>query len=98
MKNIVIMPENLKIQAQEGKTILEIAQDFDLDIDGSCGGKGTCGKCRVNIDEGNGLQEVLACQFRLQRDLTIWPCRKMTGQIEKPLSGFRRISGRILSS
>ena len=76
MKNIVIMPENLKIQAQEGKTILEIAQDFDLDIDGSCGGKGTCGKCRVNIDEGNGLQEVLACQFRLQRDLTIWPCRK----------------------
>lgn len=76
MKNVVIMPQNLKIQAQEGRTLLEIASDMDLDIDGSCGGKGTCGKCRVTVDEGNGPQEVLACRFRVQQDLTVWIDRK----------------------
>lgn len=34
------------------KTILEIASECGVNIDGNCAGKGTCGKCRVRLVSG----------------------------------------------
>lgn len=37
---------------EEGKTLLEAAQSLGVDIEGLCGNKKVCGKCKVRIEEG----------------------------------------------
>ncbi len=46
---ITFMPQNLEVEAAEGKTILEAASEAGVNIDGNCGGRGTCGKCKVRV-------------------------------------------------
>lgn len=53
--------------AQSGQTLLEVLRAAGLHPDAPCGGKGTCGKCRVQV---NGVWQ-LACQTRIDRDLTV---------------------------
>jgi len=49
---IKFLPEDLVAAAKEGDNLLEIAMRSDIYINASCGGNGTCGKCRVKIVEG----------------------------------------------
>jgi uncharacterized 2Fe-2S/4Fe-4S cluster protein (DUF4445 family) len=39
-----------KINAREGETLLQLAQRSGLPIPAVCGGKGTCGKCRIVVE------------------------------------------------
>lgn len=67
--NITFMPDGGKISIHAGATILEAAGQAGIILNSVCGGKGTCGKCAVNI-EADG-QNVLACQYHIQSDLTV---------------------------
>ena len=49
---IKFMPEGYEAAANDGDNLLEIAMRSDVYINASCGGNGTCGKCRVKIVEG----------------------------------------------
>lgn len=49
---IKFLPEDRIVAANEGDNLLEIAMRSDVYINASCGGNGTCGKCRVKIIEG----------------------------------------------
>ena len=52
-KQIFIVNEQvLEIQFQEGETLLEVAIKVHLPLNHSCGGMGTCGTCRILIEEG----------------------------------------------
>lgn len=73
MKTVTIMPEKLNIPVEEGASLLQAAAMADIDIDGSCGGRGVCGKCRVRVDDGGGPREVLACTYKVTTDVTVWP-------------------------
>ena len=73
MKTVTIMPEKLNIFVEEGASLLQAAAMADIDIDGSCGGRGVCGKCRVRVDDGSGQREVLACTYKVTTDVTVWP-------------------------
>ena len=42
----------LRGEIEDGKTILEAAQALGVDIEGLCGNKKVCGKCKVRIEEG----------------------------------------------
>ncbi|MBI2848585.1 MAG: DUF4445 domain-containing protein [Chloroflexi bacterium] len=46
---INIHPTGEAIEVNEGQTILEAVQRAKLSIDDVCGGKGTCGKCKVQL-------------------------------------------------
>jgi len=66
---ITFKPDNKQVSIHEGATILEAAGQADIIIDAVCGGKGTCEKCVVNLEpEGH---QVLACQYRIQSNLTV---------------------------
>ena len=68
MKHTVIfLPDGVSLSVEAGTTLLEAMNAAGLHPDAPCGGKGTCGKCRV---QQNG-QEVLACQTRVDRDMTV---------------------------
>lgn len=62
-----VQPGNLCIQAQEGQNLMEVLRLENQHMDAPCGGRGTCGKCRVLIDG----QEALACQSIVDRDMTV---------------------------
>lgn len=51
---ITFLPKNIIWDAEEGQTILKAAADAGVEIDGNCGGRGTCGKCRVRVSGNTG--------------------------------------------
>lgn len=57
----IITPENIGIiESGHGHSLLDILRKSGYKIYAPCGGKGTCGKCRVKLkDEG----EVIACRY-----------------------------------
>jgi uncharacterized 2Fe-2S/4Fe-4S cluster protein (DUF4445 family) len=52
MATIIFQPSGFRGKIPKGKTVLEAARDLGENIESLCGGKGTCGKCRILISEG----------------------------------------------
>lgn len=65
---VTFQPGNLIVQAALGSTLLQTQVAAGLRPDAPCGGKGTCGKCKVILDG----KEALACQTTVDRDMTVW--------------------------
>ncbi|MFH1732501.1 MAG: ASKHA domain-containing protein [Planctomycetota bacterium] len=84
---ITFLPENTHVHVLPGTTVLEAAGRADIIIETPCGGKGTCGRCRVVISKGahapNAVEREalseddiakgvrLACQTEIRRDMII---------------------------
>ena len=51
---VVFQPSGKRGRIQEGKTVLEAAQVLGEELYSICGGRQTCGKCKVRIEEGFG--------------------------------------------
>jgi len=84
---VVFQPFGRQADALEGQTLLELARSLGIDMNAPCGGKGTCGGCRVEIPRGTPaptprdrqrltteeLQRSvrLACQTRVTGDMTV---------------------------
>ncbi len=47
------LPKNLEYTFETGKSLLKMAAEAGIDIDGNCAGNGTCGKCKVRVVSGN---------------------------------------------
>jgi uncharacterized 2Fe-2S/4Fe-4S cluster protein (DUF4445 family) len=50
---IIFQPEGKRAIANLNENLLKIAQKVGIGIDSTCGGRGTCGKCRVIVRLGN---------------------------------------------
>ena len=50
--NVVFRPGELTVEVADGRTIKEVMNDAGLEFDFLCGGRGTCGKCRVRVVKG----------------------------------------------
>ncbi len=69
--NLRFLPTNTEVSVKPGTTVMEAAAEAGVEIEGPCGGKGTCGKCRVKVvKEGEG-QWVQACRMPVTENLTI---------------------------
>ena len=51
--NVVFQPGDVLVEVEEGSTLKEAMTDAGLEFDFLCGGRGTCGKCRIRIAEGS---------------------------------------------
>lgn len=49
---IIFQPEGKRGEFPPGTTILDAAREIGVDIEAICGGKLTCGKCQVVIEQG----------------------------------------------
>jgi Na+-transporting NADH:ubiquinone oxidoreductase subunit F len=72
---------------QGGNTLLSYLIDHNVEINSSCGGKGSCGYCKVKVESGGGqilpTEEIfmsrqekqegmrLACQVKVKNDVAI---------------------------
>ncbi len=68
---IHILPSARPVSAEAGETLLSALRRAGVSIDASCGGSGTCGKCAVVIVDGSHEETVLACRFRIDRDMAV---------------------------
>jgi uncharacterized 2Fe-2S/4Fe-4S cluster protein (DUF4445 family) len=64
--------QNLTIKAEENSTVAEICEQAGFPLDMVCSGKGTCGKCRVEIEKDGKKEIVLACQTRVSEPINIY--------------------------
>ncbi len=70
--NIQILPHGEKYTASEGSSLLESLRFNGVPIRSDCAGKGSCGKCNVNIWlNGNSSESVNACSHYINSDLSI---------------------------
>ena len=76
-----------EITVDGGINLLSALNDNGFDVSNSCGGKGSCGYCKVQVPEGGGLilptEEIwmnrqeklnnmrLACQVKVKNDITV---------------------------
>ncbi len=49
---VIFQPSGQRGECEEGKTVLEAAQELGVAIESVCGGEGRCGKCKVKVLEG----------------------------------------------
>ena len=74
---VTFEPQGVCVSVEPGSSILQAQILAGLAPDAPCGGRGTCGKCRVWL-EG---EEVLACQRAVDRDMTVHTAREETMRI-----------------
>ena len=65
--SIYIQNNGRTLKAEGGEKLLSVLQKWGLAPDAPCGGRGTCGKCKVTV---NG-EEVLACHTEITSDMTV---------------------------
>ena len=70
--NIYLLPHGRKIHTKPGKSLMEALIDQNIFLRSDCGGKGTCGKCRVIKNIENGGHEIInACTYTVSDDIKI---------------------------
>ncbi|MBS3909986.1 MAG: DUF4445 domain-containing protein [Actinobacteria bacterium] len=49
---VQFLPQGKTVRVRKGMSVLDAAREAFIDIETSCNGKGTCGKCRIRYVEG----------------------------------------------
>jgi Na+-transporting NADH:ubiquinone oxidoreductase subunit F len=83
----ITINDDKKVEALSGKSLLSTMADNNVFLPSACGGKGSCGQCRIQVTEGGGQilptetvhfsrKEVqagwrLGCQVKVKEDMAI---------------------------
>ncbi|HMP43016.1 MAG TPA: ASKHA domain-containing protein, partial [Roseiflexaceae bacterium] len=52
-RHVIFQPSGRQGLVPEGTTLLDAARSLGVDLDSICGGRQTCGKCRVHVEPGS---------------------------------------------
>lgn len=77
MYKITILPDGKELTVRRGVNLLEALRQAETAPDAPCGGNGRCGKCTVGVDG----QKVLACEYRVEKDMTVTLPEKETLEV-----------------
>lgn len=70
MIEVKFLPSNKTVNVPSGSTILQAAIAAGVKVESTCGGKGTCGKCKVQLLPGEGGERALPLAPAEKRFLT----------------------------
>jgi uncharacterized 2Fe-2S/4Fe-4S cluster protein (DUF4445 family) len=87
MYKVTFLPDGKEVEVEAGITLMQAAEKAGAYINSLCGGKGVCGKCRVQVINGKVLADkhsigflskeelnegfVLACQTKVTSDMEV---------------------------
>ncbi len=57
---VLFQPAGQRGEIREGASVLEAARNLGVPLESLCGGRGTCGKCRVRLETGAFAREGIA--------------------------------------
>ncbi len=83
---VVFAPSFKEVKVDEGKTVLDAGREAGVYIDSHCNGKGTCGKCRIRVVEGD-VNPIAEPEFKF--------INQHDSQLGYRLACMTRISGNI---
>lgn len=65
--HVFVLPQQTHLRVPKGTNLLEALRGAGIFVDAPCGGRGTCGKCKVTVD---GVER-LSCCYTVEADLTV---------------------------
>lgn len=79
---LTVLPDRKTVEVTEGETLLDAIRRAGIVMNTSCGGRGTCGRCKVEIVEGEvnawqtkaknmGENEIVSCKSTVKGDVVI---------------------------
>ncbi|KJS23575.1 MAG: hypothetical protein VR72_00190 [Clostridiaceae bacterium BRH_c20a] len=85
MKNykVKVLPIGIEMSVTQGNTLMKALIEAGIYIEGPCGGRGTCGKCKIEVANPDsqeinpdGTSEIkgeskLACRLEVDRDMVV---------------------------
>lgn len=72
LHEIELLPYGKRIKGRSGRSLLEAIVDSSIFLRSDCGGRGTCGKCAVNIISASGEKEsISSCNCEVKEDMKI---------------------------
>ncbi|NWF86749.1 DUF4445 domain-containing protein [Candidatus Bathyarchaeota archaeon] len=63
--SVTFEPLGLKVKAEVGKTIFDIARETGVAMRSECGGRGTCGKCKVLVSNSSAANKLTENERKL---------------------------------
>lgn len=57
---VKFVPDEKEVEVTEGTNLLQAAAQAGVQVEGNCGGKGTCGKCKVKLISGSAGKATVA--------------------------------------
>ncbi len=57
---IVFTPSGKRGEISDGVSVLEAARKFGVDLDSVCGGRGICGRCQIEVADGEFAKHAIA--------------------------------------
>jgi Na+-transporting NADH:ubiquinone oxidoreductase subunit F len=81
----VLINDEKTIEARVGTKLLTALADVNLFIASACGGKGTCGQCRVKIFEGGGILLPSETSFITKREAAAFDRLSCQVTVKQPL-------------
>ena len=86
MHKVTFLPDGKEVEAEAGITLMQAAEKAGVYINSLCGGKGVCGKCRVQVINGKVLADKHSIGFLSKEELNegfVLACQtKVTGDME----------------
>ena len=64
---ILLLPSQKTISVEHGANLLHTLTEHGILLPAACGGRGSCGKCKVLVDG----KEELSCKYRIHKDITV---------------------------
>ncbi len=61
---VVFTPSGRRGHVEQGTTVLEAARRLGVDLDSVCGGRGICGRCQVEVSEGEHAKHGITSSAR----------------------------------
>jgi uncharacterized 2Fe-2S/4Fe-4S cluster protein (DUF4445 family) len=95
--SILFQPSGRRGEVEAGQTLLQAAQELGVPLEAPCGGKNTCGKCKVRVDRltpgcGNSPESLLS-PFSAEEETFITEGEKKAGY---RLACMTRVYGDVL--
>ena len=86
MHKVTFLPEGRETEVKENSTLMEAAEKAGVYINSLCGGKGVCGRCRVQVTGGNVRADKNSISFLSKEEIKegyVLACRtKVNGNME----------------
>lgn len=98
--------DEVKVEAEQGNTLIQALKENQIYIPSACGGGGSCGMCKCRVVEGgNGILPTetgfftrkeqqnywrLACQVKLRNDLKV--------ELPKEILGIKKLECEVVSN